>query len=90
LEVDVEKFERQFQQFVDATEEARAISAKCRDYRDGRQWTAEEENILRARGQAPIVINRIAPKVNALMGMEISNRVDPRAFPRNPKDEDAA
>ena len=90
MEVDVEKFERQFQQFVDATEEARAISAKCRDYRDGRQWTAEEENILRARGQAPIVINRIAPKVNALMGMEISNRVDPRAFPRNPKDEDAA
>lgn len=90
LEVNVEKFAKQFQDFVDATEEARAISDKCRDYRDGKQWTADEVQVLQARGQAPIVINRIAPKVNALMGMEINNRVDPRAYPRNPKDDRSA
>lgn len=90
LEVTVDKFVKQFQDFVDATEEARAVSDRCRDYRDGKQWTQDEVNVLQSRGQAPIVINRIAPKINALLGMEITNRVDPRAYPRNPKDDEAS
>ena len=37
---------------------------------------------LRKRGQPPVVINRIARKVDWLLGLEAQRRTDPRAFPR--------
>ena len=32
-----------------------------KEFRLGRQWTQEQEDILNARGQAPLVVNRILP-----------------------------
>jgi hypothetical protein len=84
----------QLVQWVDdwesATMDAREESERDRDYYDGKQWTAEETATITARGQAPIVINRIAKKINYLLGTEIRTRSDPDAFPRTPQDEDAA
>jgi hypothetical protein len=79
-----------FEQSEEATEEARKLSEQCRDYYDGKQLTAKERASLEARGQPDIVINRIQAKIDYLVGYEASNRTDPRAYPRNPQDEDAA
>ena len=79
-----------FEDAEEATQQARKNSERDRDYYDGRQFTAEELKILRDRGQPDIVINRIQPKVNFLLGWEATNRTDPRAFPRTPADEDAS
>lgn len=79
-----------FEDAEEASEDARKASERSRDYYDGKQFTAAEIQKLRKRGQPDIVINRIAPKINYLLGWEAVNRTDPRAFPRTPQDEDAA
>lgn len=73
-----------------ATVDARAESERYRDYYDGKQWTPEEEAALRKRKQPVVTINRIAPKINFLAGQEQQRRSNPKAYPRNPQDEEAA
>lgn len=72
------------------TYDARVKSEKCRDYFDDKQLTAEEEAALKKRGQPTIVMNEVKPRIKTLMGLEKQTRKDPKAFPRNPSDEDAA
>ncbi len=74
----------------DATTDSRALSEKCRDYYDGDQITPEERKALIKRKQAPVVINRIKPKMDGLMGMEKSAKTTCKAFPRTPKHEKSA
>lgn len=81
---------QQFESAEDTTRNARAKSEKCRDYFDDKQLTADEEAELKKRGQPPVVFNEIKPKVKTMLGLEKQTRKDPKAFPRNPDDEDAA
>ena len=74
----------------DATRNGRADSLRYRRYYDGNQLTDAELAVLRKRGQPPIVINRIQRKVDYLIGTEMQQRSDPRAFPRTPKEEQGA
>lgn len=79
-----------YEDSVTATFVAREKAERDRDYYDNEQWTADEKAKLIERGQAPIVINRIKPKIDFLLGTERQSRTDPQAFPRNPQDEDSA
>jgi hypothetical protein len=79
-----------FEEAEDVTYSARQESERARDYVDGLQWTEAEQQELKKRGQAPIVINRIRRKVQWLRGLEIKQRTDPKAFPRTPDHEQAA
>lgn len=74
----------------DVTDESRALSEKCRDYFDSRQWTDAEVRKLKAQKQAPTVSNRIKPKIDSLMGMESTNRTTAKAFPRTQKHQQAS
>jgi hypothetical protein len=74
----------------DATSDARAMAERCRDYYDGKQWTAAEAKKLKAQKQAATVINRIKPKVDGLLGMEKTQRTTAKAFPRTPAHEQDA
>jgi len=74
----------------EATDEAREIAEKCRNYYDSKQWTDSEIRALKRRKQAATVINRIKPKMDGLMGMEKSNKTTAKAFPRTPKHEKAS
>jgi hypothetical protein len=56
----------------------------------GSQWSAEELRILRARKQQPVTFNRIAKKINATVGLTERLRQDPKAFPRNPRNDQGA
>lgn len=74
----------------DATDESRALSEKCRDYYDSKQWTDPEIKKLKTQKQAPTVSNRIKPKIDSLMGMETTNRTTAKAFPRTQKHQQAS
>jgi hypothetical protein len=81
---------KRFQDFLNITQDARKLSERDRDYKDGYQWTGEERAKLAKRKQAPITNNRVKPKVEGLKGLLIQRTTDPKAFPRNRKDEKAA
>lgn len=70
-------------EFIALTSDGRALSERCRDYYDGRQWTAEQIAALKRRKQAPIVNNRIKVKHNGLLGLTSVRKGDPQAYPRN-------
>lgn len=75
-------------EFVEATTDGRALSEKCRDYYDGKQWTEEQVAELKKRKQAPVVNNRIKVKHNGLLGIMALRKSDPKAYPRNQVDSD--
>lgn len=73
-----------------ATVDAREEAQRARDYYDDKQYTPEETAILRKRKQPIVTNNRIKPKINYLLGQELSKRADPKAYPRTPDDDDGA
>lgn len=85
-----ERCSQRFDDFVNYTQDERKRAENRRDYRDLKQWTEDQAEILRNRDQAPVVIDFFAKKVDALMGVEINRRTDPKAYPRTPEHEQAA
>ena len=61
-----------------------------KEFRLGRQWTKEQEDVLTARGQAPIVVNRIHPAVEAAKSMLTANRPSFRCAAREDSDNKVA
>lgn len=84
------KLVQMYESAEQSTADSRQECERDRDYANAQQWTAEEVARLNKRKQPVITIDRIGPKVNFLLGMEAQRRTDPRAYPRNPADEDAA
>ena len=70
--------------------EACRLANRCRDFYDGKQWTAEELSSLRERHQPPAINNVIRGKVQLLQGLERRGRSDPKAFPRTPDEDNRA
>jgi hypothetical protein len=81
---------RMFEESEMASHDARNLAEKCRDYFDGRQYTAEEIAVLRKRRQPPIVNNYVKRKVEILRGLERRGRSDPKAYPRTPTEDNRA
>ena len=88
--LDLPDLKRMAENATSLTETARELSERDRDYYDSHQLTAEEQATLKRRKQPVVIINRIRRKVDAMIGIEQRGRVDPKALPRNPGDEDAA
>jgi hypothetical protein len=86
----VQSFITDFEDAERITYDARQKSEQCRDYFDDKQLTEAEKTALQKRGQPPVIFNEIKPKVKTMLGLEKQTRKDPKAFPRNPDDEDAA
>ena len=61
-----------------------------KEFRLGRQWTQEQADVLKARGQAPIVVNRIHPAVEAAKAMLTANRPSFRCAAREDSDNKVA
>lgn len=90
MTLDLNKLRVMVASSADMTSVARELSERDRDYYDEHQWTDEEIAILRRRKQPVITINRIKRKIDAMVGLEQRGRMDPRAYPRNPNDEESA
>jgi hypothetical protein len=54
----------------------RQMMAKCEAFYDSEQWEAEDAQIVRDRGQNPVVYNEIKPTIDFLIGTERRSRVD--------------
>jgi len=87
---DLSLVREQFEEYADATIGARALAEKCRNYRDGKQWTDDEIATLKKRKQPCITDNKIQDKCDTLLGIEKQKRTDPRAYPRTPHENEAA
>lgn len=88
--IDVEYLVTLFEDSEDATLDARKLAERDADYYHNKQLTSAEKAALKKRGQPEIVINRIKRKIDFLVGVEKSQRVDPQALPNTPKHEDDA
>lgn len=64
--------------------------AKDRNFRLGNQWSNAEMRILRAKGHAPIVVNRIHPAVETAKALLTSNAPSFRIAPREDSDNQVA
>jgi hypothetical protein len=60
------------------------------DFYDGNQLSQEEIEALDARGQPPVTINRIKPKIDAVCGMQQGMRVDTKAYPAGQREQEAS
>lgn len=60
------------------------------DFYDGKQWNEDDAAALIARGQAPMVFNKVKPTVNWVLGTEKRTRFDSSVLPREPSDEEGA
>lgn len=81
---------RAFENAEMATSDNRKLCERDWDYYDNKQLTAKEIKALEDRGQPAVIFNEIKPKVQTMLGLEKQTRKDPKAFPRNPDDDDAA
>ncbi len=88
--LDVADLVRMFEESEEATQEPRKLSERDRDYVDNKQLTDAEKAVLAKRGQPEVIINRIKRKIDYLVGVEKTQRVDPRALPRTPIHEQDA
>jgi hypothetical protein len=86
-----ESLKRMFAEAADRTNIARLQSMVDRDYFDGPgQWTSAERAALKARRQPDNYFNRVRPAIEGVIGVIEQGQTDPRCWPRNPQDEDAA
>lgn len=86
----VSRFVDMFEEAEQAMQGANELALRCRRYYNGDQLSEAEQGALSKRGQPQIVVNMIRKEVNWMRGYEMQSRTDPRAFPRNPQDEEAA
>jgi len=63
---------------------------QSRQYFHGAMWTAEEMRVLRRRRQPVITYNYIAENINSTVGLLERFRQDPKAYPRNPRNDEGA
>lgn len=70
--------------------ENRLERIKAHNYKDGDQWDQEDKAIVEARGQKALVLNRIKPACDWLIGTEKRTRVDFAILPRRKEDSKTA
>lgn len=89
-QADLSKVKAYFEDARDANDDYRKESFIDRDYFDGYQWTEDERRILQDRKQPALYFNEIKPSIRGLIGVWEQGETDPRAWPRNPQDEESA
>jgi len=79
-----------YRQELDRQSENRFQMAIDEDYKDNIQWSEEEAQTLKDRGQAPIVYNVTATSLNWIIGSEKRGRTDFKILPRGKEDSKPA
>lgn len=78
---------RMVDQFRDGTEPGRLLAYRGRRYVDGDQLR-DVESSMKAAGMPRVQRNEIKPAVLGLLGVVQQAKVDPKAYPRNPDNEE--
>lgn len=61
---------------------------KMHDFRKGKHWSDEELRLMKWKGKAPVVFNKIISAVRTIMGTFIQNKYDIKPAPFEPGDQD--
>tara|TARA_R110002020_G_scaffold194967_1_gene395906 strand:- start:4803 stop:6974 length:2172 start_codon:yes stop_codon:yes gene_type:complete len=86
----VEKTQAIFKSYSNKRELWAEHAQEDAEFRLGRQWTQEQEKTLLERGQAPLVVNRIHPAVEAAKALLTSGKPQFRVSPREDSDNKVA
>lgn len=86
LDTRLEDFRKEFRRDWEADKPWRLKRKEWLDFYHGRQWTSEEIEELKSRGQPVVVRNRIKPKVDAMVGVELALKVNTKALDRGSRD----
>jgi hypothetical protein len=86
----VEDLRRQFSNFVTQKTDEIGEAKIAIEYYHGKQFSKTQLKDFFNRRQAPIVFNRVRPKINSIVGVLKKMRGDPKAFGRNAPDEAGA
>lgn len=86
----LEYYRKLFAESRDLLQDSRRESRIDDDYYHNYQLTREERSTLQKRGQPDGTFNRVRKAVNGTLGVLKQGSTDPRAYPRNPQDEDGA
>ena len=86
----VEKTQSLFKSYSNKRELWAEQAQEDAEFRLGRQWTQEQEKTLLERGQAPLVVNRIHPAVEAAKALLTSGKPQFRVSPREDSDNKVA
>lgn len=86
----VERYKSLFEDARDGNNDARDESLIDRDYWDGYHYTAEERKVLESRKQPATYYNEVRVAIRGLVGVWEQGETDPRAWPREPGDEQSA
>lgn len=80
----------QFQNYASAKDREIEEWRMAHRYYSGRQISAAEEKVLAKRKQPIIIFNRVARKIDGVVGVVRKLRSDPKAFPTRPNEDAAA
>jgi hypothetical protein len=88
----LERLKQQYEDYLDIKAGENGEMAEARRYYHGVQWNRDEIEKLKERNQPVVTYNRIARKINGIVGLIEKLRQDPKAFPRTPNQgaQDAA
>lgn len=81
---------KQYLSYLDSKSEEIQEQQDSRRYYHGAQWTDKQIKAFNRRKQPVVTYNRIARKINAVVGLLERQRQDPRGFPRTPSHEEGA
>jgi len=77
----------QYREYIQIKSQEISERKIARHYYHADQWTAKQLKVLKARNQNPITKNRVARKINGMVGVLSRMRSDPKAYPRTPREE---
>lgn len=86
----VEEIHNKFKDYQAYRNDWAIAAQEDKEFRLGIQWTKKQVAALNARGQAPIVINRVHPAVETLKALLTANRPEFRVSPREDSDNQVA
>lgn len=88
--IDVARLRKMVDDFRDGTEPSRLVGEQCRRYYDNKQIEGPTLAALKRSRQPRVIRNEITPAINGLLGIVRQSKVDPKAWPRNPNNEEQA
>ncbi|MDC9825669.1 hypothetical protein PRN20_18195 [Devosia sp. ZB163] len=86
----LERLKREYLGYLDGKTAEVEEQQEARRYYHASQWTAKQIRTFNRRKQPVVTFNRIARKINAVVGLLEKQRQDPRGFARTPKHEAGA
>ena len=83
------RLKRWYQKDITRVQKWREEARESFKFFSGEQWSQEDKNVLRDKNRVPVVFNRVAPIVKAIVGSEINNRREVQYIPREVGDSQA-